>query len=474
MRGLRVFLGLAAITALATTASSRPEREFPHLAHQGLFPLCTGCHVGIPTGDTASFFPNRSQCEGCHEDNLQPVIDFYSRPDEPRPTNLHFSHPTHDQDQPDGQVLDCTTCHVEPGQPRMAVRPPQPEQCLSCHAHQATSHYVDARCTSCHVPLATTAFSANRVRTLPVPEDHTDDTFLRRSHGSMARAQPQRCATCHTRERCTSCHVDASAVPAIATIPAAGARLELPDFPAHYFTPGSHLDEEAWLRGHGAAASADLGQCSTCHTRNDCTVCHTVTPPAPVEALPPRKPRQAPGVLLSRNPPPSHDLAEFMTEHGNRAVTENATCAACHTRRFCEDCHNAPANAGFHPADFALRHKSAAYSGRLECQNCHDVRSFCRDCHTQTGMGAVATLGPGFHDAQPSWLLRHGQAARQSLETCTSCHVQQDCMQCHSAQSGPFRVNPHGPGFDAQRMYDRNPIVCTACHIGNPLQGGTP
>ncbi|HEX6589857.1 MAG TPA: cytochrome c3 family protein, partial [Longimicrobiales bacterium] len=77
-------------------------------------------------------------------------------------------------------------------------------------------------------------------------------------------------------------------------------------------------------------------------------------------------------------------------------------------------------------------------------------------------------LGSGFHDAQPLWLLRHGQAARQTLESCTTCHEQRDCMQCHS-QTGSFQINPHGPDFDAERARDRNSRICFACHVADPI-----
>lgn len=82
-------------------------------------------------------------------------------------------------------------------------------------------------------------------------------------------------------------------------------------------------------------------------------------------------------------------------------------------------------------------------------------------------------LGPGFHDAEPLWLLRHGQAARQALESCASCHGQNECMQCHSVL-GAFKVNPHGPGFDARRAQKRNAAICLVCHITDPLAGGAP
>jgi hypothetical protein len=55
--------------------------------------------------------------------------------------------------------------------------------------------------------------------------------------------------------------------------------------------------------------------------------------------------------------------------------------------------------------------------------------------------------GSGFHDAKQAFSLNHGQAARQNLESCVSCHAERDCLTCHSSLGGR-RFNPHGPGFD--------------------------
>jgi predicted CXXCH cytochrome family protein len=78
--------------------------------------------------------------------------------------------------------------------------------------------------------------------------------------------------------------------------------------------------------------------------------------------------------------------------------------------------------------------------------------------------------GRGYHDAFPSFGLGHGQAARQSLESCASCHAERDCTSCHSAVAGGFRFSPHGPGFNADRLRKKNPGLCVACH-GRDIPG---
>ena len=106
-----------------------------------------------------------------------------------------------------------------------------------------------------------------------------------------------------------------------------------------------------------------------------------------------------------------------------------------------------------------------------DCSNCHQTQVFCRSCHVEVGRGSSGRLGSDYHDAEPLWLLRHGQPARQGLETCASCHTQRDCLQCHS-QVGAFKISPHGPGFDPVLAAEKNPWICKACHIGTPGSDG--
>jgi hypothetical protein len=124
---------------------------------------------------------------------------------------------------------------------------------------------------------------------------------------------------------------------------------------------------------------------------------------------------------------------------------------------------------GFHPANFVAVHAPQAYGRDTDCASCHNTQAFCKSCHVQSGLSPAASTARStvFHNAQPLWLMQHGRAARQDLPSCTTCHQQSYCMQCHS-QLGA-RINPHGPGFDARAMQRRNPRVCLTCHLANPL-----
>jgi hypothetical protein len=242
--------------------------------------------------------------------------------------------------------------------------------------------------------------------------------------------------------------------------------MELPPAVAHYNEPSTHLADR-WLTLHGAEASRQA--CATCHTSDDCTSCHVQPLPDAVRSIPARSASVAPGVHVVATAPGSHESAFFMQAHTGLAAAGDASCATCHQESFCVSCHDGPVGGGYHQTNFLARHTADAFGRDAECSNCHNTQVFCRECHVQVGLVGTGRLGPGYHDDGPVWLLRHGQAARQNLESCASCHRQVDCTQCHGVL-GAFKVSPHSVGFDAERAWARSPRTCLACHVtGNPL-----
>jgi predicted CXXCH cytochrome family protein len=469
---------IAALAAVATIAvagtigsisltADRTER-FPHERHARLFPFCESCHEGVEEGDRANYFPSPQMCVSCHDGQVQPRVEW----DGPREylTNLVFEHETHASavQARDGAALDCAQCHTPAGGTRMDIVRVQSPVCFSCHGHPASDHYVDAPCATCHASFVESDLPPTRLSTLPVPADHSVPGFLLEYHGRDAQGNTQKCAVCHTRERCTGCHVDAADVPEIAAIPAAPQSWVLPQYAVSYPVPASHLSPQ-WVEAHGP--SATRANCASCHTREDCTSCHVPPGPPVIQTFTPRADVAAPGAVTERQAPLSHASRWFDREHAALAASQPGSCQACHTQRYCADCHDKPANPSYHPRNFAMQHSSQAYGRRMECSTCHEVRTFCRACHIQAGMEAVGRLNVGFHDAEPLWLLRHARAARQGLESCTSCHTQRDCMQCHT-EIGAFQISPHGPNFNARRAQQRNPVICFACHLTDPLANG--
>jgi hypothetical protein len=364
--------------------------------------------------------------------------------------------------------LACVVCHTERGADRMDVSPAVAGRCFDCHG-QLEHLASENDCAKCHRPLAeAVALTEDRVARLPKPPSHMEAGFAEGGHGaracpgggSMERAATTNCAVCHAREFCEICHVDAPEQACIARLsndPRSVVQR------AALTAPPSHLDDR-FLTTHGHGMTEDLETCGVCHTQESCRVCHVATPGV-ASTLPSAGPGRGKGAIVARRPPPSHGL-DFRHEHGVAAAADPASCAGCHHRAQCLDCHRTdPAAApGYHPADFLARHPIAAFSRETSCADCHDPGSFCKSCHESAGLVSMRTpIGAGFHDAKDAFLVGHGPAARMSLESCVSCHAERDCLVCHSETSGRG-FNPHGPEFDAEHLRKVAPQMCTVCH----------
>ena len=451
-------------------AISWNQDRFNHPKHAKLFPVCGNCHEAA-TVESARMFPAPSDCVACHDGTVSPRLA-----QEPRvtmtPSNLRFTHARHAvAAQPDsGLATRCEECHAERGAPRMAVRHTVVGNCLNCHKLPADHLAVaDSACATCHLPLARVAhYTRDDVARLPAPSSHADPDFGAR-HGDLAstdggKTAAASCATCHAREFCAVCHVNAPEVGAIRALESDPRSTAIT---ATLAEPASH-EAAGFLTAHRKSAPA--GSCATCHTRESCEACHVGAPPRQVQGLPPAGPGRGAGAQITRQPPSTHTAA-FREGHGAEASASPATCMGCHVRPQCLDCHR-PDPSGtnpreaYHPAAFLTRHPSEAWSRQANCSDCHNPGQFCQTCHLQSGLTAGTNrLGArGYHDAIPNFSLGHGQAARQSLESCASCHAERDCTACHSSVGGGFGFSPHGPGFNSERLLKKNPSLCVACH----------
>jgi hypothetical protein len=355
--------------------------------------------------------------------------------------------------------------------------------CTVCHAGAASAGAAmwpdSTGCVACHDGVV-----EKRVRWQTPELPRTNLAFDHVRHAGRATATlaaagkaAPRCADCHTdaglvAQRCFSCHglqVAHLAAPDTACrtchVPLAGAtRLALADI-ARFPAPPSHRDPRFGMRdGHGALAAAGAQSCATCHAREFCLTCHaSQVDNRAIAALASDRRSLA---LAGRLPAPPSHRPRFADRHAAIARAQPASCAGCHVRADCLECHrpNPGSAATYHAAGFLSRHPAAAYSRETSCSECHNPGQFCTTCHAKAGLVARERLRGGtYHDANPAFIAGHGRAARQNLETCVSCHVERDCLTCHSALGGG-RVNPHGPGFDAARLKAKNPEVCTACH----------
>ena len=482
----------AAVSAQAGQRRTTPA-PFPHDKHVKLFPTCVGCHADVTANTTAALFPPQASCATCHNGTDAKRVEWRP-PARPAPQGLlRFSHREHFAEA-DSATRQCASCHQEtPGSPFMAVAAARPEGCLGCHEHRAASHYApDNRCTRCHVPLTqAVALGAADVAALPKPASHDARGFVA-DHAPRGELGVAQCATCHARESCERCHMNAATLREVAALGtdarvAAAMRDKAPAYPV----PDDHR-REGFAEHHGPAANASGATCANCHARSSCAACHTGSSGADAIRRLPQPSGRAQGVRLT-NPARLSRRAEgrtpltpsglvfaadtgarpvrahargFLESHRFSAAASATSCEGCHTQRFCTDCHAGETRRAFHPANFVASHASDVYARDRDCSSCHNTEVFCRDCHRASGLTPRGRQAGVYHTAQSQWLLQHGRAARQELTTCATCHRESTCLRCHATTG--WGVSPHGDNFDAGRLGKRAMTMCARCHITDP------
>jgi hypothetical protein len=461
--------GVAAVVARAPTARD----GFDHPKHAKLFVSCATCHVG--TSDSrASIFPTPAQCATCHDGQAQRLVTWQPRVGPPV-THLSFDHVRHLERRHRvgaDSTGTCSDCHAQGGAAWMDVRGPDAPQCLSCHKLARENHFSlpDSTCKTCHLALSEAkGLTRERVARFPQPVSHTAANFQSaEGHGKQAKAVAAgdkvafSCATCHVRPYCTYCHVNAPEVKEIQALGFYGPAVAVP----HKFNaPANHAAADFESR-HGALAGHGATTCRTCHTQESCAACHVAQLPSAARGLYPAGEGRGQGAVTVGKHPSTH-TPTWKTSHGPVATASMTSCTSCHVRESCLACHvpNASQKGGYHPTSYLTRHPADAYTRASSCTECHNQGQFCQSCHQQAGVVSQRALlgNGGYHDGNRQFFVGHGTAARQSLESCASCHVERDCLTCHSAQKGRG-FSPHGPSFDAERVLRKNPQLCIACH----------
>ncbi len=460
---------LSALCGVAFLAARSPaaEETFSHPKHAKLFVSCSTCHTAAERAG-ATMYPTAVQCAACHDGTRQPVVTWKA-PATPRASNLAFNHVQHLAKRGRRTPGTCADCHTASGGKWMSVRGPQAEQCLTCHKLPAKSHVSlpDSACATCHVPLSRAAgLTSERIAAFPKPPSHDAPNFQAASaHGAQAKATTGSghvavsCATCHVRTYCVACHVNAPEVPQIQAL---GLNAAATATPPPVAAPADHAKGDFETRHGTQNASA----CRTCHTQESCAACHNAQLPGTARALFSAGPDRGHGASTTGKLPSSH-TPTWKTSHGPVADASMRSCASCHRRESCLACHvpDPAGRNGYHPASFLTRHPAEAYSRSGTCSDCHNQAQFCQSCHQSAGVVTQRSLlgAGGYHDGNRQFFVGHGQAARQALESCASCHVERDCLTCHSVVKGRG-YSPHGPNFDSERLLRKNPQLCTACH----------
>lgn len=147
----------------------------------------------------------------------------------------------------------------------------------------------------------------------------------------------------------------------------------------------------------------------------------------------------------------------------------------------CNSCHKAEGIALNHDADWQRGHRVLAARANAKCAECHD-QAWCLDCHQGGGIDAKLSTQNYKRDYIPKshrsdFLEIHPIKALDNPQTCTRCHDQKYCIQCHS------RFRPTDLQFDSHRRQFSSinltnvgpnhalfkPEDCQTCHRGGIL-----
>jgi Cytochrome c7 and related cytochrome c len=414
----------------STTSAARPLRLLPTPAG-GWFPVTAApAEVAPAVGD--------------------PSPAVYGPPFLP----LTFDHARHAR-----RGITCDRCHAAAWTSTVAKDSLLPGEaaCRACHAidrdnpaRAVAAGQPPARCDACHPGFVPPPGPAGRFATPPQVSIPTAALkFNHRLHGTRGIA----CALCHTG-------VEEVALATTLQLPRMGLCL------------GCHDGRQATAR---------------------CAACHVTLPDGRLRTEFPAGSLAPSGSLRGVD---AHTVA-FRTDH-RTAGRDERYCATCHKQSECTECHGAGVvrPADFHPGDYATLHAVDARRNMPDCSSCHRNQTFCLGCHQRLGVASDPEGGlPGrqpsnpfgtgsgvkqFHP--PGWVrdetgsviqtatpASHSFQARRNIRSCVSCHREESCLGCHSAD--PTRspaINPHRPGFGTsaacRAMSARNQRACLKCH----------
>ena len=157
----------------------------------------------------------------------------------------------------------------------------------------------------------------------------------------------------------------------------------------------------------------------------------------------------------------------------------------------CNECHKEQGIALTHDNDWAGKHhqdndwmgehRALAGKGGSNCVDCHD-QSFCMECHAGGGVDVELRKQNYRRDYVPkshrsNYIEIHPLKALDNPQTCTRCHVQKYCKDCHSKyrpqdtmflshrrQFSDIKVSDVGPNH---ALF--NESQCKTCHPNDGL-----
>ncbi len=157
----------------------------------------------------------------------------------------------------------------------------------------------------------------------------------------------------------------------------------------------------------------------------------------------------------------------------------------------CNECHKGEGVALNHDTDWLRGHRLVAGKGGANCADCHD-QAYCLDCHSGGGIDTKLSTQNYKRDYIPKshrsdFLEIHPLKALDNPQSCTRCHEQKYCIQCHSKfrptdlqflshrrQFRDIKLSNVGP---AHAVFEQNGVIntaaCPTCHPGGLVPAHT-
>ncbi len=305
------------------------------------------------------------------------------------------------------------------------------------------------------------------------------------------------CSTCHevdNDEECSTCHYEDNFEALVKSKSNLNFNHKLhlinPDVNCESCHQGLSEVDYSW---QAAGAHPPMETCYGCHNdktvaSNACESCHIST----VNLL-----------------PQDHKVVSFSKTHKFAAQQFNSNCVMCHDNQSCEDCHAAtigvtetntindfyqpyyPSNFvdgakvqainRVHELNYRFSHGIDSKGKTAECQTCHQIETFCAECHQAEGEDfAFGGIQPASHLKSTFTTFGvgsgggdHAVLARRDIESCIACHdvngADPTCITCHFDADGIKGTNnkTHPVGFmrdEKGDWHDDNSSVCFNCH----------
>ncbi|PLX95705.1 MAG: cytochrome C [Desulfuromonas sp.] len=170
---------------------------------------------------------------------------------------------------------------------------------------------------------------------------------------------------------------------------------------------------------------------------------------------------------------PDEPCATCHLEDASESIPPLTTCQGCHDTSFVESV-TIPIPPPHDPL-WGLNHRSFAKSGDASCTSCH-AQSDCLECHTSGAADEQGSFSNAMVNVHRSdFQVSHPLAARTDPQLCSSCHENDFCVDCHNAFApADLALDSHRRGWSglnvgAASHADFAETSCDSCHSDSVL-----